>query len=375
MRRKPPYLYLSILAVLLVLMSVPQMVSESIRGSTIALFSPFFGFFVRAKLFVQDPFGDGFKHMSSSQLELTANEVIARLKLEKQFLENELVQLRELIPHEKELFSKRPIQAIPARVIYRSPASWNSSLWISVGSADNQINGKTWIAKNSPVLVDTSVVGVIDYVGVHQSRVRLITDSGLTPSVRAARGGIQNRDLYEKMDSISLQLANRNELFKDIEEKNRFLKQIENVLSRLDLKQESWYLAKGELFGSSKPLWRAKNSLLQGIGFNYDFADEEGPARDLRTGAPIINSNGSAKAFTMPILKVGDLLITTGLDGVFPAGLRVAEVTKINLLKEGDYYYDLEAKPTAGNLEELSLIFVIPPQEYDPLDQPSLLGK
>jgi rod shape-determining protein MreC len=49
------------------------------------------------------------------------------------------------------------------------------------------------------------------------------------------------------------------------------------------------------------------------------------------------------------------------LDGVFPPGLDVATITKIHPLKEGDYYYELEAKPTAGNMYNLSYVFVIPP--------------
>ena len=50
------------------------------------------------------------------------------------------------------------------------------------------------------------------------------------------------------------------------------------------MKKQLIYLAKGELYGSSKPLWRTQRHQLKGTGFNYDFADGEGPARDLQTG-------------------------------------------------------------------------------------------
>jgi cell shape-determining protein MreC len=193
-------------------------------------------------------------------------------------------------------------EVIAARVIYRSPATWNSSLWINVGRATNE----KVVRKNSPVLVGNHVVGVIDHVEEHQSRVRLITDSALTPSVRATR--------------------------------------------------EMLHLAKGELYGSSKPLWRSHGTVLKGVGFNYDFPDEKGPSRDLRTGKPM-----NQKGASVPLIMVNDVLVTTGMDGVFPPDLSVATVTKIAPLKEGDFAYEIEAIPTAPDLDNLSLLFVLPP--------------
>ncbi len=35
------------------------------------------------------------------------------------------------------------------------------------------------------------------------------------------------------------------------------------------------------------------------------------------------------------------------MDGVFPEGLKVARVTKIQALREGDYCYEIEALPLA----------------------------
>src|SRR5690606_8743507 len=97
---------------------------------------------------------------------------------------------------------------------------------------------------------------------------------------------------------------------------------------------------------------------LEGEGFNYDFEDEYGPARDLRSGASI---DPEKKMDPTPLLMVGDQLITSGMDGLFPEGLKVAEVTRIHMLREGDYYYDIEAKPACENIEELRLLFVLPP--------------
>jgi rod shape-determining protein MreC len=327
MKRKTILPIVFVFATILLLMSFSKRYEEKMRGSAVAFFSPLWQWV-------------GGVYSSSASDE---NETVQRLTLENQRLKEENKRLNDLISHEKVILSqaenltKSPSgnlknyqqqllsmqsQAIPAHVIFRSPTSWNSSLWINVGRSYNDSLGKPLIVKNSPVLSGSSVVGVIDYVGLNQSRVRLITDPGLNPSVRALR----------------------------IEES-----------------QEPFLLAKGELHGGGKPLWRSQGNVLFGIGFNYDFADEEGPSRDLRTGKPV---DSSSKLPTMPIIKVNDILVTTGMDGVFPPGLEVAKVTKIHLLKEGDYYYELEAKPTAGTLDNLSIVFIIPPLGYDPADQP-----
>lgn len=345
MIRKTPKPYLLLFAAVMLLLSIPKGSTEKIRGLTASILAPVWGNITMGTLSLQSLLSHGDRSPLNP-----LREELQRLQLKNQQNEITIAHLQELLQQEQHLNAQLnalykntktdtlaahkhhrknlqkilalQLEAIPARVIFRSPSTWSSSLWLNVGTAYNHTSGRTIIAKNSPVVVGASLVGVVDYVGEHQSRVRLITDSGLTPSVRAQRG-------------------------------------------------EHLFLAKGELHGSSKPLWRSCGDHLQGVGFNFDFADEEGPARDLRSGAPI---GVASKESAIPILKVQDLLVTTGMDGVFPAGLHVAEITKIRLLKEGDYYYELEAKPTAGNLQELSLVFVMPPVGYDPADQPPAIG-
>ena len=202
------------------------------------------------------------------------------------FFERRATHLRTLVQQE--------LMAMPAQAVYRTPSSWSSSLWINVGEDDNRVLGRSVIAKNSPVVSGGALVGVIDYVGKKQARVRLITDAGLSPAVRCVRG--------------------------------------------------SAYLAKGELHGSSAPLWRSRGSSLQGIGFNFDFADEEG-----------------AKSKDVPILQEGDTLVTTGLDGVFPPDLLVGKVTKVHPMQAGGSAYAIVAEPAAKDLNDLDLLFVLSP--------------
>jgi len=227
---------------------------------------------------------------------------------EKGFLSAEAVQKLDL--HSKKVLQdlERRIEAVTAKVIFRSPNSWNSTLWINEGESGT-------IKKNSPVVVGDTLVGIVETAGKSQSRVRLITDAKLTPSVRALRKIVKEDGSIEEIK-----------------------------------------LAKGELQGSGIAAWRRFGNRLRGVGFNYDFADKEGSARDLRTGEPI-----EEEGKPLPIIKVGDILVTTGMDGVFPEGLKVAKVKKIQPLREGDFSYSIEAVPLVKEMDALSRVFVLPP--------------
>jgi len=188
-------------------------------------------------------------------------------------------------------------------------------------------------------------VGVVEEVGEDRSFVRLITDASLTPAVRAVRGGEANAQLIEQIEFLQDQLKLRD----DIRLSKTLSNEIEALKFRLNEESSTSYLAKGELRGSSHPLWRCRSDTLKGIGFNYDYADREGPAKELH------------RKGDQPLLKVGDLLITSGLDGVFPAGLHVATVSKISPLKEGGYACDLEARSTLSDINSLSYVQICPP--------------
>lgn len=242
-------------------------------------------------------------------------------------------------------------KSLGARVIFREPASWSSSFWINVGEKNNQALGENVVAKNSPVVLGGSLVGVVEYVGEKRSRVRLITDNHLTLAVRAVRGEEQNRYALELLSQLYR-----------FAEKSKNQKEIGDVIKKLEKswggEADSLYLAKGELSGSSEPLWRSRGTSLKGTGFNYDFADEEGPERHLITGEPL-NQLGQGKKVSL--IKPGDLLITTGLDGLFPPGLRVAYVTEVAPLREGACAYDIRAKSVIPSLEGVSFVTVLPP--------------
>ena len=197
---------------------------------------------------------------------------------ERAFCEKKAAHLKEVL--------KSQLFAIPAQVVYRDPSSWSSSLWVNVGDENNRALGKPIIGKNSPVLADGALVGVVDYVGKNQARVRLITDSGLCPAVRVSRGATQNRELGHQIQGLLNQIEKREDL-------TDLVSQLKKLEEKTGLEWEDGYLAKGEVHGSSAPFWRSRGPILKGVGFNFDYPDEEGAAK-------------------VPMIKEGDLLVDFG---------------------------------------------------------------
>ncbi|MFA6916327.1 MAG: rod shape-determining protein MreC [Parachlamydiales bacterium] len=365
--KKRSYTYLILpLAALILVLNISRMQVENIQGWVMKISAPLWNIFQSP-----EPSTDIYYPDTIASLEAENNYLRTLIQQELQLLDKlSTAAFDQATDKHRRILEenlRQQLEGLPARVIYRTTAAWNSSLWIDVGTEDNQTVGSPVISKNSPVLSKGAVVGVIDYVGEKQSRVRLITDSGLTISVRAARGGWRDQWLAEMLNTLQRQLSSRNELFDASEEKDRMLDDLAMLGGKLQSEAGTILMAKGELNGSSAPLWRSPGQRLKGIGFNYDFPDEEGPARDLRSGAPEGSINQDK---ALPVLKVKDLLMTTGYDGVFPPGLPVGEVVHIQPLGEGDYYYSLEALPAAGNLDDLSYVLVLPSNGYDKSDLP-----
>lgn len=340
MQRKFIVTYFIIFAFLLGMMSLSRHASNKMKGSTVAFFAPVWEKILSFKYFLLHP------SQPSPFSELSIEEKYQRLLTENQLLEIQINDLQSKLNEYLIYHEDLTIQPLPARVIYRSNDSWNHFLWINVGRIANQ--SETLIEVNSPVVLGKAIIGIIDYVGEKQSRVRLISDSRLTPSVRAARGSENDYLIYNQIEKLLQQIKQKNELLA----LSSLLEEFKQTLKPF---ATSWHLAKGILSGSVSRM--GENVILKGTGFNFDFPDEKGEARDLRNG----RLRSGTKEEAIAVLKVNDVLITTGMDGIFPPGFQVALVTEIEPLKEGDYFYDLKAVPIAGPMEELSLVFVLPP--------------
>lgn len=239
---------------------------------------------------------------------------------------------------------QKEVYSVEAKVIFRDLGFWGSGFWIDRGEKENRDLNTKIIAKNSPVLFGESLIGVIEIVEEKRSYVRLITDSGLTPAVRAVRGGEQNFPLLQNITLLEEELHCQDHLAT-----SGLIHELASMKKILEQNGEALYLAKGELRGSSYPLWRSRSPVLKGVGFNYEFSDEENIAHTIHD------------KLKKPLLQVGDLLITSGLDGLFPQGLFVATVSKIFPLKEGDFAYEIEALLTAGNLDHITHVQIYPP--------------
>ncbi|MFZ4672805.1 rod shape-determining protein MreC [bacterium] len=278
------------------------------------------------------------KFFSSAQA--GGDSTLELLSLENLLLKDELDAIRNQLNYDL-----KDWDAIQAKVIFRENISFGSFLWVDRGEADNKRLGATVIAKKSPVVLGKGVVGVIEEVLEKKSLVRLITDPKLQIAVRVDRGkkGIY---LEERLYELKNLLEKEEEIFKNQEHKELTNDWIQVLLEKVRPLRGA-LLAKGVIQGVANPGWRVAYDTLSGYGFNYDFADSEGGPFDLRTEH---------------LIRVGDLLVTTGLDGIFPRGLHVGVVTKIDPLKEGGYAYGLSATPSVHELQYLDNVQILPPQ-------------
>jgi hypothetical protein len=202
------------------------------------------------------------------------------------------------------------------------------------------------------VVVGDIVLGVIDYVGNTTSQVRLISDTNLRPSVRVLREYPHASDLSSSILHIQEALHKNNNLLPKPELAVTLNKLLDCLYSSLP-STHSERLAKGELQGS---LSSQSASLLKGVGFNYEFDDEEGERRDLRTGQ--FNGGEQKKSLLLP----GDMLETTGLDGVFPKGLKVARIVQVFPLEEGAVSYSITAESLASSFPDFEYVSILPAQ-------------
>lgn len=234
---------------------------------------------------------------------------------------------------------------IRAKIIFREPGTWGSYCWIDRGYASRE----GVLAINSPVVLGENLVGVIDFVGKNKSRVQLITDSRLPVSVQVTRGAESNLLLLRYLSRLQEGLVHLSQLSIDARQQQQFFDLIDQIKKELSKSVGDRYFAKGELFGSSFSLFRKKKNILRGIGFNCDFGQTE----ELKLEEQSI--------------QLGDLLVTTGFDGVFPKGLHVAIVSSIDPVNEGDIATNIAAMTTIPNLGEIQYVEVLPPikQEED----------
>lgn len=311
--------------------------------------------------FFSHPSSFSIKEYQEKIHELEAHEVLLKNKIEfvkdlvlsDSRLQKRMEELRQIIPDGMQANTQRTIylaklleqelRAIPGKVIFREPLLWNNFLWINLGEAQNKQLEEAIIEKHSPVVVGNKVLGVIEEVHQTRSKVRLLTDPSLTISVRVTRGKEQNLSLLESIEALLHRLDVRPDLIESYAAQTALEELHKSLLQDIG----NYPLAKGFLQGSNSSLWRLPAHILQGFGFNYEFSDEEGEKIDLHSQNP-------------PIIRMGDLLITTGFDGVFPKGLVTATVVAVEPLQPGDIFYKIRARAAIENIHEIEFVQVLP---------------
>lgn len=381
--------YILALGCSLLLMATPERASDAIRENAVGIVSPLWRV-SRWCAFLASNSSGGVETKSYKKLKQDSED----LKLKNHLLEEQLGETLSYLLSEKHLeselgaykafqeegtktldkdfFQRRQkelqerlalqMESIQANVIYRPVAFWNRSLWINKGEKYNTIIGKRVIQKNSPVTLGNVAIGKVDYVGRNKSRVKLITDPKLCLSVRAVRGQKQNDRVFDSVEELYNLLQDRQDIFFSSDEHTKTLEILKNISSNVLTQSSTSFLAKGELHGADSKGYRTLSNILVGEGFNYDFADEEGPARDLRIGTAL--GEGALK-HQEGLLKEGDLLVTTGMDGIFPANLEVGIVKEIEPLEDGAFHYKLYAKSLCKSLNQLVSVTVLPPVDQD----------
>jgi rod shape-determining protein MreC len=248
---------------------------------------------------------------------------------------------------------------VVATVIFQANTPWSNTVWIDVGKETIDIPFR--LKKNCPVVVRDSLVGIVDFVGRHASRVRLLSDPCVRPAVRVVRENDQARHLASSVQEVQNAVSQKPGLLPKPELSAALCKLLDYLLQALPQGNEC-RLAKGELQGAEYP---SSPRILRGVGFNYDFDDEEGSKRDLRTGQRSLND---AKIL---LIKPGDLLETSGLDGIFPRGLRVSTVASVSPLEEGAISYQILAYIDSQDFPNFEHLTILPAQPEDPLNPPA----
>lgn len=354
MKRKNLFPYLFSFILLLILLSLPPTQVNKVRKAYIAVLSKNYPSFLFAGFIPKSDIDKPNEEVNLLAENQNLKEKIRDLELifqEESYIQKLVDTLKQIDSHlpsafferrKKELAKLTSLHAssVTCHVIYRDPALWSSFVLLDVGSP--------LIKKNSPVVSKRGfLVGVVEEVYGNSCKVRLITDKRLFVSVRALRGNKQQEIHKENIAMLLAFLETNPDLALTPQETQVFLSLLRKTYDLVEEKDRAEFLAKGEIMGSSSSLWRGPSALLYGKGFNYDFDDEEGEKRHLRSTHP-------------PLILEGDLLSTTGLDGVFPVGIPVAIVTKVEPLVEGGCNYTIEAVACESHIPSLDTLIVLP---------------
>lgn len=266
-------------------------------------------------------------HLHASQdAEVVLREKIRVLELENLALRTEL-QDRSTSPT-----TSSPQWALRARVIARDPGSWTQAAWIDVGR-NNTPEGSP-LQRNSPVVLGQTLIGMVEYVGRSQSLVRLLSDPHCCPSLEIV--GRERDGIADAASRLALLLSRA-----EGEGNSQALQMLESLSRR-----------RGEEISTVR-------GVLRGM---------DGQASHCLRGQLYLGEIAWKTQSTLP--SAGALIQTSGNDGIFPRGLRVAALHSIRPPRPGEVAREFLALPEADLEGDLYWVTVLAPRSTESKESP-----
>ncbi len=268
---------------------------------------------------------------------------LAILKRENHLLQEQIAAL--LHPLEKgAMLENSPLNTLKtpmknrfvvARVILREPSSWSSTIWINVGEKDN--HSFPIVQKGSPVLIGKAVIGVIDEVEKKRSKVKLISDPSLAISIKTAA--------YAPAPWIADKLFSL----------KQWIQALPSPLLQQELLEQLEAMEKTIFSYPSPP------SSPEVLGYTAgSYISIQGSISNLLQGNFFLSSVSSSPA-------IPSLILTSGLDGIFPEGLEVGILHSFPSEQKKEYSQPFIAVAAVENLHKLTYVTILPAQENNPL--------
>lgn len=188
------------------------------------------------------------------------------------------------------------------RTTVRDPGEWASFVWVQLPAEQS---AKNWL--ECPAIIGDCAVGLVDFVKGERCRVRLLSDAQVSLSVTTPRAlGSENQD---------------------------------------DDREKTCSPLIGQVRGFGGALWCSSGTLLAGEGYI------PGPPKSALWAH--LQKTPAKRQFA-----VGDLLVTSGLDGIFPTGLRVGVVTCVETAKlaETRYAFAIQSAVNLHQIDEICLL-------------------
>lgn len=231
-------------------------------------------------------------------------------------------------------------RSIEAPIIRKSLTEYAAFIFIGKGRFDDPHSNTLKV--DSPVVYGNTLIGVVEEIEDRISKVRLLTDARMVVPSRAIRGG----------RSLSHVQAKARGLYSLLDEDSPLGEEILAFLRR-DGCDETVH-AKGCIQGGGLPFLGRRVPYLQATNFSGFYRDEDSSSRDIYGKEYTLKKTPS-----LAILAKGDIIVTTGEEGVFPPGLAIGIVSSCPTTKDG-VTLDAHVAPLIS-LQEISGVTIISP--------------